>query len=212
MTLLWGSGSPPCWRIMITLEEKNLKGYKQKLLSFEKMEHKSQQVMDMNPRGQVRSLSVLNTEPQVCFFLVCTARFYLIKKITMLNSIFLQASFLQTRRPGPEWVLRCLPVPGGKNLRPKVQKLEFNFYPSKELISGRVVQQCLVDKHETLHLRGREPELYTATHHNGCSFFMFPTTEPVQVSGNQADPRLPNWAGADVPAHVWGERARPKSW
>uniref|UniRef100_A0A8P4G7K0 Glutathione S-transferase rho n=1 Tax=Dicentrarchus labrax TaxID=13489 RepID=A0A8P4G7K0_DICLA len=52
MTLLWGSGSPPCWRVMIALEEKNLQGYNQKLLSFEKMEHKSQEVMDMNPRGQ----------------------------------------------------------------------------------------------------------------------------------------------------------------
>lgn len=55
MTLLWGSGSPPCWRVMIALEEKNLQGYSHKLLSFEKMEHKSQEVLDMNPRGQVGS-------------------------------------------------------------------------------------------------------------------------------------------------------------
>lgn len=50
---------------MITLEEKELKGYKQKLLSFEKMEHKSKEVMDMNPRGQVntRFLSC-----RCCFF------------------------------------------------------------------------------------------------------------------------------------------------
>lgn len=53
MTLLWGSGSPPCWRIQIALEEKKLQGYNQKLLSFMKGEHKSKQVMDMNPRGQV---------------------------------------------------------------------------------------------------------------------------------------------------------------
>ncbi|TKS88919.1 Glutathione S-transferase A [Collichthys lucidus] len=52
MTLLWGSGSPPCWRVMIALEEKNLQGYNQKLLSFEKLEHKSQEVIDINPRGQ----------------------------------------------------------------------------------------------------------------------------------------------------------------
>lgn len=55
MTLLWGSGSPPCWRVMIILEEKELKGYNHKLLSFEKMEHKSKEVMEMNPRGQVNT-------------------------------------------------------------------------------------------------------------------------------------------------------------
>lgn len=61
MTLLWGSGSPPCWRVMIALEEKNLQGYNQKLLSFEKMEHKSQEVIDINPRGQVWcSVSVIH--------------------------------------------------------------------------------------------------------------------------------------------------------
>lgn len=53
MSLLWGAGSPPCWRVMITLEEKKLQGYKHKLLSFEKGEHKSQEVLEINPRGQV---------------------------------------------------------------------------------------------------------------------------------------------------------------
>ncbi|TKS65571.1 Glutathione S-transferase A [Collichthys lucidus] len=37
---------------MITLEEKKLQGYKHKLLSFEKGEHKSQDVLEINPRGQ----------------------------------------------------------------------------------------------------------------------------------------------------------------
>lgn len=54
MTLLWGAGSPHCWRVMIVLEEKKLQGYKRKLLSFEKGEHKSQEVVKVNPRGQVR--------------------------------------------------------------------------------------------------------------------------------------------------------------
>ncbi|XP_075867579.1 glutathione S-transferase A-like [Nelusetta ayraudi] len=53
MTLFWGSGSPPCWRVMIALEEKNLQGYNQKLFSFEKKEHKSAEVLAMNPRGQL---------------------------------------------------------------------------------------------------------------------------------------------------------------
>lgn len=58
ITLLWGSGSPPCWRVMIALEEKDLGGYNQKLLSFDKMEHKSQDVLSLNPRGQVRLVKV----------------------------------------------------------------------------------------------------------------------------------------------------------
>lgn len=38
---------------MIALEEKGLAGYNQKLLSFDKMEHKSEEVLSLNPRGQV---------------------------------------------------------------------------------------------------------------------------------------------------------------
>ncbi|XP_070702190.1 glutathione S-transferase A-like isoform X2 [Pempheris klunzingeri] len=52
MSLLWGAGSPPCWRVQITLEEKRLRGYKHRLLSFERGEHKSQEVLEINPRGQ----------------------------------------------------------------------------------------------------------------------------------------------------------------
>ncbi|XP_069555232.1 glutathione S-transferase A-like [Brachyistius frenatus] len=73
MTLLWGSGSPPCWRVMIALEEKNLQGYNQKLLSFEKMEHKSEEVMKMNPRGQLPAFkcgtNVLNESYAACMYL-----------------------------------------------------------------------------------------------------------------------------------------------
>ncbi|XP_041810801.1 glutathione S-transferase A-like [Chelmon rostratus] len=73
MTLLWSSGSPPCWRVVIALEEKNLKGYNQKLLSFEKMEHKSKEVMDLNPRGQLPTFkhgdAVLNESLAACFYL-----------------------------------------------------------------------------------------------------------------------------------------------
>ncbi|XP_051811652.1 glutathione S-transferase A-like [Acanthochromis polyacanthus] len=73
MTLLWGSGSSPCWRIQIMLEEKQLQGYNQKLLSFEKMEHKSQEVLDINPRGQFPAFKcgkhILNESFAACFFL-----------------------------------------------------------------------------------------------------------------------------------------------
>lgn len=73
MTLLWGAGSPPCWRVMITLEEKNLQGYKHKLLSFEKEEHKSQEVLEINPRGQLPAFkhgdNILNESCAVCLYL-----------------------------------------------------------------------------------------------------------------------------------------------
>lgn len=53
MFLYWASGSPPCWRVMLALEEKGLSGYPNKLLSFEKKEHKSEELLKWNPRGQV---------------------------------------------------------------------------------------------------------------------------------------------------------------
>ncbi|XP_039876845.1 glutathione S-transferase A-like [Simochromis diagramma] len=75
MTLWWGSGSPPCWRVMIALEEKKLQGYNQKLLSFEKGEHKSKEVMDVNPRGQLPAFKcgdkIINESYGACFFLEC---------------------------------------------------------------------------------------------------------------------------------------------
>uniref|UniRef100_A0A4W3IUB5 Glutathione S-transferase rho n=1 Tax=Callorhinchus milii TaxID=7868 RepID=A0A4W3IUB5_CALMI len=52
MVVFWGSGSPPCWRVMIALEEKLLSGYQRRLLSFEKQQHKSKEVLAINPRGQ----------------------------------------------------------------------------------------------------------------------------------------------------------------
>ena len=58
MMLYWGSGSPPCWRAMLVLEEKGLQGYNNKLLSFEKKEHKSEEVTSINPRGQVNDTSI----------------------------------------------------------------------------------------------------------------------------------------------------------
>lgn len=58
MMLYWGSGSPPCWRVQIALEEKNLQGYQHKLLSFDKGEHKCEEVMKLNPRGQVILLNL----------------------------------------------------------------------------------------------------------------------------------------------------------
>ncbi|GMH36845.1 hypothetical protein BSKO_04718 [Bryopsis sp. KO-2023] len=49
--LCWGSGSPPCWKAMVVLEEKNLP-YESKMLSFSDGGHKSPEVVAINPRGQ----------------------------------------------------------------------------------------------------------------------------------------------------------------
>jgi len=56
--LYWGSGSPPCWRVMLALEEKGLLGYKHKLLSFAEKEHKSEEVLKLNPRGQLPTTQI----------------------------------------------------------------------------------------------------------------------------------------------------------
>uniref|UniRef100_A0A672H624 Glutathione S-transferase A-like n=1 Tax=Salarias fasciatus TaxID=181472 RepID=A0A672H624_SALFA len=73
MTLYWCSGSPPCWRVMITLEEKNLQGYNQKLLSFEKNEQKSEEVLALNPRGQFPTFKhgdiIVNESFAACLYL-----------------------------------------------------------------------------------------------------------------------------------------------
>ncbi|CAF1595708.1 unnamed protein product, partial [Didymodactylos carnosus] len=71
--LFWASGSLPCWRVQIVLEEKNLNGYKNKLVSLDRNEHKSGAVLKQNPRGQVPSLNfrsvVLNESMATCIFL-----------------------------------------------------------------------------------------------------------------------------------------------
>ncbi|XP_042196204.1 glutathione S-transferase rho [Callorhinchus milii] len=73
MVVFWGSGSPPCWRVMIALEEKLLSGYQRRLLSFEKQQHKSKEVLAINPRGQLPTFRhgdvVLNESYGVCIYL-----------------------------------------------------------------------------------------------------------------------------------------------
>jgi len=59
--LFWASGSPPAWRVMLTLEEKGLAGYSNTLVHFDKNEHKSEDVLKWNPRGQVPTLVYENS-------------------------------------------------------------------------------------------------------------------------------------------------------
>ena len=59
----WGSGSPFAWRVLLALERKRLP-YLSHLLQFSKQEHKSPQMLALNPRGRV---PVLKDGDYVCF-------------------------------------------------------------------------------------------------------------------------------------------------
>lgn len=52
LELYWGSGSPYSWRVQLALEYKRLP-YESHLLDFSRQEHKSAQMLRMNPRGRV---------------------------------------------------------------------------------------------------------------------------------------------------------------
>ncbi|MGL6224533.1 MAG: glutathione S-transferase family protein [Steroidobacteraceae bacterium] len=52
LEIYWGSGSPYSWRVLLALEYKRLT-YDSHPLQFSKQEHKSPQMLRMNPRGRV---------------------------------------------------------------------------------------------------------------------------------------------------------------
>jgi len=52
LELYWGSGSPYSWRVLLALELKGVP-YAPHVLQFSKQEHKSPQMLRMNPRGRV---------------------------------------------------------------------------------------------------------------------------------------------------------------
>jgi glutathione S-transferase len=61
--VFWASGSPFAWRVLLALEYKRLP-YVSHLLQFSKQEHKSPQMLALNPRGRV---PVLKDGDYVCF-------------------------------------------------------------------------------------------------------------------------------------------------
>lgn len=63
LELWWGSGSPYSWRALLALEHKRLP-YLSHLLQFSKQEHRSAEMLKMNPRGRV---PVLKDGDYVCF-------------------------------------------------------------------------------------------------------------------------------------------------
>ncbi|XP_066290751.1 glutathione S-transferase A-like [Branchiostoma lanceolatum] len=73
MTLYWVSGGAPCWRAMICLEEKGLSGYNSKMLSLDNKDQKSDEVLQINPRGQMPTFKhgnvVANESLAICLYL-----------------------------------------------------------------------------------------------------------------------------------------------
>ncbi|XP_045165511.2 glutathione S-transferase A-like [Mercenaria mercenaria] len=74
MFLWWGSGSAPCWRPMIVLAEKGLwENLPNKQISFSNKEHKGEEILKLNPRGQVPTFKdgnvVVNESGAVCMYL-----------------------------------------------------------------------------------------------------------------------------------------------
>lgn len=61
--IYWGSGSPYAWRVLLALEYKRVP-YRSHLLQFSKQEHKSPQMLRLNPRGRV---PVLKDGDFVCY-------------------------------------------------------------------------------------------------------------------------------------------------
>ncbi len=55
MQIFWGSGSGPAWRVLLAAAIKKVP-YDSKLLSFQKREHKTEQMLSINPRGKVPAL------------------------------------------------------------------------------------------------------------------------------------------------------------
>ena len=61
--VFWGSGSPYSWRVLLALEFKRLR-YESHLLDLSKQEHKSSEMLKLNPRGRV---PVLRDGEFVCY-------------------------------------------------------------------------------------------------------------------------------------------------
>lgn len=52
ITVYWGSGSPPCWRVLLALHEKGLR-YNSELIAFSSGVLKTPAMLTLNPRGLV---------------------------------------------------------------------------------------------------------------------------------------------------------------
>jgi glutathione S-transferase len=55
LEIFWGSGSGPAWRVLLALAVKKIP-YESRLLTFSKGEHRSPEMLAINPRGKVPML------------------------------------------------------------------------------------------------------------------------------------------------------------
>jgi glutathione S-transferase len=52
LEVIWGSGSPYAWRVLLTLEVKGL-SYESRLIQFSRGDHRSPEHLALSPRGKV---------------------------------------------------------------------------------------------------------------------------------------------------------------
>jgi glutathione S-transferase len=76
ITCYWASGSAPAWRVCICIKEKELNNANLVLIQFSKKEHKSPEVLAINPRGQAPTFKdgavIINESYGVCQYLAET--------------------------------------------------------------------------------------------------------------------------------------------
>ncbi|XP_068602977.1 glutathione S-transferase A-like [Brachionichthys hirsutus] len=73
ITLMCASGCSPCWMVALALCEKEVEVTDYRELSYEKQEHKSAQVLAINPRGQLPAFKhgdiIVNNAMAICLYL-----------------------------------------------------------------------------------------------------------------------------------------------
>lgn len=73
ITCYWGSGSAPSWRVLICIHEKELTDATLTCLSMSAKEHKSTDILAINPRGQLPTFKdgdiVINESIAICHYL-----------------------------------------------------------------------------------------------------------------------------------------------
>ncbi|XP_068188989.1 glutathione S-transferase A-like isoform X2 [Antennarius striatus] len=72
ITLMCATGCAPCWMVELALKEKQ-KNFTHTILSYEKGDHRSQQVLDVNPRGALPAFkhgdNIVNEALAICLYL-----------------------------------------------------------------------------------------------------------------------------------------------
>ena len=76
ISFYYGSGSVPSWKVLLTIIEKQLTKASTTMLSFSNKDHKSDQIIQLNPRGQFPTFkdgdAVVNESLAACLYLELT--------------------------------------------------------------------------------------------------------------------------------------------